>query len=312
MVLRFLTAKAGTTGRIGHRCRGYAAGRRRRWHRAGCCEDRHAGEKRKCRGRKKREGRLGPVVGIPSHIRRVLRPRARGEKVRDSNGRIRFSANADRVEFLNARFPPQHSPPLFRAGFRGCGAIGALSVRFPPQHDLLLFWAGFRGCGAIEVLSVRFPSQHSPPLFRAGFRGCGAIEVLSVRFPPQHGAPLFRVGFRGCGAIEVLSVRFPPQHHRPYIRAGFRGCGAIEVPFVRFPPQHGLPLFRAGFRVCLRSCLRDYGAAAYFPARLRSTSCSSILRKRMARGVTSTYSSSLMYSSASSSVKILGGTITAL
>ena len=187
MALHFLTAKAGTTGRIGQRCRGYAAGRRQWWHRAGRCEDRHAGEKRKCRGRKKREGRLGPVVGIPLHIRRVLRPRARGEKVRDSNGRIRFSANADCVEFLNARFPPQHSAPLFRAGFRGCGAIEVLFVRFPPQHGPPLFRVGFRGCGAIEALSVRFPSQHSPPLFRAGFRGCGAIEVLSVRFPPQHG-----------------------------------------------------------------------------------------------------------------------------
>ena len=55
-----------------------------------------------------------------------------------------------------------------------------------------------------------------------------------------------------------------------------------------------------------------YAAAVYFEARLRSTSCSNILRRRMAWGVTSTYSSAWMYSNASSSVKTFGGAIEGL
>ena len=52
-------------------------------------------------------------------------------------------------------------------------------------------------------------------------------------------------------------------------------------------------------------CIRP--PADYFAARLRSVSSSRIFRSRIALGVTSTYSSSLIYSSASSSEKMTAG-----
>ena len=56
----------------------------------------------------------------------------------------------------------------------------------------------------------------------------------------------------------------------------------------------------------------DKKRTGYFAARLRSFSSSRILRRRIECGVTSTYSSPWMYSSASSSVKTFGGAIDVL